>query len=87
MKRFIRNKATGLFFARGEWCPHLEQAQQFETLAAAIQAAVEHRLKGSEVILQVGDQPNPGYDVRMDLLSDSLPSTGNQAGDQKSEGV
>ena len=73
MKRFIRHKGTGMFFADGGWCQNLEQAQQFETLAAAVQTAVERQLKGAEVILQVGDRLNPDYDVRMDLLSDQLP--------------
>jgi hypothetical protein len=83
VKRFIRNKATGLFFAEGAWCHRLEQAQQFDTLAAAIQAAVQHHLKGTEVILQVGDQPNPFYDVRMDLLSDPPPPSRGQAEQQR----
>jgi len=59
-------------------------AEDFESLATAVQAAVKYRLYGAEVILQVGDQPNEYYDIRLDLLEHSAQAprpAGEQPGD------
>ena len=74
VKRFIRHKTTGMFFAGGQWQPDVDLAQNFNTLAEAIQVAIKYHLVGSEVILQIADSPNPAMDVRLDLLTESHPS-------------
>ncbi len=72
MKRFIRHKTTGMVFADGQWHHDLDQAQQFDSLATAVQAAVKYHLAGAEVILQMGEQPSEHYDIRLDLLEHGL---------------
>jgi len=67
VKRFIRHKASGKYFADGQWLTEPDRAQQFETLAAAIHAAVGHHLNGAQVVLQLGAQPSPDYDIYFDL--------------------
>ena len=59
-----------MFFGDGKWHPNQEMAQPFDSLAAAIQAAVKYQLRGTEVVLQIGDQPNEAYDVHLDLLGE-----------------
>jgi hypothetical protein len=69
-----------MFFADGQWHREPELAQNFESLAMAVQAAVKYHLDGAQVILQIGDQPNESYDIRLDLLGG--PDLGMQASDQ-----
>ena len=72
-----------MFFARGQWQRNMDQAQNFDSLAEAIQVALKYHLAGSEVILQIDDSPNPSLDVRLDLLGDGLPPKmppGDEAG-------
>ncbi|HTL54128.1 MAG TPA: hypothetical protein VL361_00560 [Candidatus Limnocylindrales bacterium] len=76
MKRYIRHKASGRYFAEGEWHSEAERAQYFETLAAAIHAAVGHHLDGAQVVLQLGEEPNPDYDVYFDLTDHGTQQSG-----------
>jgi len=61
-----------MFFADGQWHREPERAQQFDSLATAVQAAVKYHLDGAEVILQLGEQPSEYYDIRLDLLDHGL---------------
>ena len=61
-----------MVFADGQWHRELERAQQFLSLAGAVQAAVKYHLNGAEVVLQIGEQPNEYYDIRLDLLEHGL---------------
>jgi hypothetical protein len=81
VKRFIRHKATGMYFAEGQWQRGLERAQHFESLAVAVQAAISHHLAGAEVVLQLGDQPSEYYDIHLDLLQPGL-EPGQPGGDR-----
>ena len=81
VKRFIRHKATGMVFADGQWHRELQLAQHFDSLATAVQAAIQHHLEGAEVVLQLGDQPSDYYDVHLDLLQRGI-EPGNREGDR-----
>ena len=70
-----------MFFADGQWHRELERAEHFESLAAAVQAAIKHHLTGAEVVLQLGDQPSDYYDIHLDLLQPGLES-GKPTGDR-----
>jgi hypothetical protein len=61
-----------MFFADGQWYQELERAEQFESLATAVQAAVKYHLEGAEVVLQLGEQPSEYYDIHFDLFDHGL---------------
>ena len=84
VKRFIRHKASGKYFADGQWLSESDRAQQFETLAAAIHAAVGHHLNGAQVVLQIGDQPSPDYDIYFDLTDHGAEQDGPPRSDSLS---
>jgi hypothetical protein len=68
VKRFIRHKASGKVFADGQWHQEVQQAQHFDSLANAVQAAIQHHLEGAEIVLQLGELPSEYYDIHLDLL-------------------
>ncbi len=69
MKRVIRNIKTANFLTpEGAWSPDFASAAGFPSLGSANLAAHSRSLKDVEIVLVVGDGPDPAYDGVLAVL-------------------
>jgi hypothetical protein len=72
MKRFIRSRATGLYFeAGGTWTSDIGKAQDFPDICTAIHACA-HYPGDCDLILQMGPEPSEQYDILLPLIPRKL---------------
>jgi hypothetical protein len=80
----IRVRATRAYLqAGGQWSSDYRRAEHFQDVFTAVRACQIHKLRGVELVLQLGDTPSDLYDVVLPLsgdLNDSVPAAPAAAG-------
>lgn len=67
--RVIRNQATRLYLRDdGNWTAECHEAKPFLNIQAVVSTVQRFQLKKVELVLQIGDNPSPQYDVVFPLL-------------------
>ena len=68
MKKIIRDKASGEFLtAKGAWAKSIAHAKSFPDFMAIISAKHKLHLTDPELVLMMGDTPDPVHDVVLSL--------------------
>lgn len=68
MTRLVRNKVSRAFLgADGGWVADFRAARSFEDVKSVMEACQAHELSNVELLLVMGAQPSPEYDIALPL--------------------
>jgi len=68
MKRLVRHRMTHAYLLRnGEWTRDKNRLEHFESIQAILALQRQFQLRDIEVVLQMGEEPSPEYDIALPI--------------------
>jgi hypothetical protein len=68
MRRLVKSLRTQEYFSQGHWTREASQAQHFRDAGNAIETCLRYRLTDVELVLQLSNEPQEGFDTHLRLF-------------------